>query len=128
MRFGYYVLTVVYCAGLFWLSSQSQPLEPIDLPDLDKVAHFILYGGLAAIVSVGLRRSPDATPPVVQFFVPAAFAITYGLTDELHQYFVPDRSFDPFDLIADAFGALTVQAALCFGLWKIPRRAVLGKP
>jgi VanZ family protein len=28
----------------------------------------------------------------------------YGLSDEIHQYFVPERSADPFDWMADAVG------------------------
>lgn len=34
------------------------------------------------------------------------FASLYGATDEVHQYFVPERSSDVLDWIADTVGAL----------------------
>ena len=33
-------------------------------------------------------------------------ATAYGATDELHQRYVPFRSSDPFDLLADGVGAM----------------------
>jgi len=32
-------------------------------------------------------------------------AAFYGMTDEIHQYFVPGRSADPWDWLADTVGA-----------------------
>ena len=32
-------------------------------------------------------------------------AVAYGITDEVHQHFVPGRHMDPFDLLTDAAGA-----------------------
>ena len=32
-------------------------------------------------------------------------AIAYGITDEVHQHFVPGRHMDPLDLLTDAVGA-----------------------
>jgi len=34
------------------------------------------------------------------------FTIIYGATDEIHQYFVPNRDSDVFDWLADVVGAL----------------------
>jgi len=39
------------------------------------------------------------------FWTAALFATLYGATDELHQYFVPTRTFDPADWLADAVDA-----------------------
>lgn len=38
----------------------------------------------------------------------AVFSIIYGFTDELHQFFVPDRSATVVDLIKDTFGVVVV--------------------
>jgi VanZ family protein len=41
----------------------------------------------------------------------------YGLADELHQYFVPQRCADPFDWVADTLGtAIGAIAVLAFSL------------
>jgi len=115
----YILLTVFYCAGIFYLSSKPDPVEMGPLfPGTDKVLHAVLYGGLAAVVSLGVRRSGNSPAPRVQFLAPIVFAGLYGLSDEIHQMFVPSRHFDPFDLIADVAGAVLVQSVL----WRWWRR------
>jgi VanZ family protein len=47
-------------------------------------------------------------------------AVAYGLSDELHQLFVPEREFDLKDLAADAIGAGATAVALW--TWSIIRR------
>ena len=34
------------------------------------------------------------------------FCIVYGISDEIHQIFVPSRSSDIFDVIADSIGSI----------------------
>ncbi|MCP4642451.1 MAG: VanZ family protein [bacterium] len=118
MKGRYIALTVVYCAGLFWLSSGPPPVD-VEAPfsGADKVVHMVLFGGLAAVVSVGIRWSGGCPRALVQYAVPVVFAALYGLSDEIHQLFVPGRDFDPLDIVADAAGAVLVQLAL-YGLWR----------
>lgn len=118
----YRLQTLLYCAAIFWLSSRedlpSDSLLP-DIPGIDKIIHAILYAGLAAVISIGLRRSNANLRPGFQFWLPILFVILYGASDELHQYFVPTRTADPFDLLADTVGACAIQFILCRALWKI---------
>ncbi len=86
---------------------------------MDKVAHGVMFGGLAATVAVGLRRSNDVILPWRLFLIPFFFAAFYGLTDEIHQLFVIDRTFEVLDIVADAAGALLVQVFLCRFCWRI---------
>lgn len=123
MKPRYYLLTGLYCAGIFWMSSQSlDELPRMPVSGLDKAAHMVLYGGLAAVVSLGIRRSGKPIQPVVQILAPAGFCLLYGLTDEIHQLFIPNRHFDLLDLVADAGGAAAVQAVLFGWCWKIKPR------
>lgn len=122
MKLRYILLTAAYCGAIFWLSSGPIPIE-VDMPiaSSDKLAHFVVYGGLAAIVSVGLRRSNERVSTRVQFLMPLVFASLYGVSDEIHQAFVPSREFDLFDMIADALGAAAMQVFLCkywWGIWR----------
>ncbi|HEX72879.1 MAG TPA: VanZ family protein [Candidatus Hydrogenedentes bacterium] len=122
----YWLLTLAYCAVIFWMSSR--PLEDfpeVETPGADKAVHMALYGGLTVIVSLGLRRSGRPVRPAVQFFAPIVFAAIYGVSDELHQILVPTRSFDLWDVVANTAGAVLAQCILCFGMWRMPLRIVL---
>ena len=44
------------------------------------------------------------------------FSTIYGVTDEGHQYFVPPRQTDVFDLMADAIGAAVSAGVLYAGI------------
>ena len=119
----YTIFLCLYCIALFFLSHQSDPPIPksalFSLPGIDKIAHVILYAGLAACLSIGLRNSNLTVRPWVQCFIPLIFAILYGLSDEVHQLFVPRRSFDWWDLCANAVGASIAQWVLCTKYWKL---------
>lgn len=122
MKPRYYILTALYCAAIFYLSSKSKPI-PMEMPfpGADKLAHFVLFGGLCAIVSIGILRSGKPRSLAFRLIVPIVFTCLYGLTDEFHQLYVPQRSFDPADLAADAAGAVVAQAAL-FIYWRVTCR------
>lgn len=123
----YALAIILYCAAIFVLSAQPKPPQPefaMKIPSIDKIAHAVIFGGLAGLVAVGLRRSNERLSPVAQFYAPILFTVLYGITDESHQLFVPKRSFDLWDLAADAFGAIVVQLLLCGYLWRsLPHRA-----
>lgn len=125
MKLRYVLLTAAYCAGIFWLSSRPIDIRPEwTFPGQDKLAHIFLYGGLAAVISVGLRRARRPAAPIVQFYFPIVFAVLYGISDEIHQLFVPSRSCDMMDALADLMGAAMTQWLLCFRYWRIPVRTV----
>ncbi len=120
MKIRYLLLTGAYCAFIFWLSHQPEPPQPdIEIPFADKAFHFVLFGGLAAVLSLGMQRSAHAGA-TRHLLVPVLFTVAYALTDEVHQLFIPLRNFDPWDLVADAAGAVVVHAALWRLLWKHP--------
>lgn len=103
-----YVPALLWAALLFFLSSRPS-LPPLfaDVPQSDKGVHACVYAVLAALLLRGARW-----PRGVQAWWAACSASVYGISDELHQYFVPGRSCDVFDWVADTTGA-----CLCVGLW-----------
>ncbi len=118
MRRPYYLAIALYCTFLFWMSHQSRPPgSQIDFEGADKMAHFIVYGILAALVSVGLHRAPKGNSALVRLYAPILFATLYGISDEIHQYFVPGRTFSILDMVADGIGAITAQS-LCLYFFK----------
>lgn len=45
--------------------------------------------------------------PQVKSYYLAIISIIYGITDEIHQYFIPYRWFDYKDIMYDSIGAIT---------------------
>ena len=101
MKFLYIAFSAAYCGFIFWLSHQSEPPKPdLDLPLADKAVHFALFGGLAALVSLGMHYSARAGTRA-HFFAPVLFALLYGVSDEVHQAFIPMRQPEVWDVVAD---------------------------
>ena len=101
----YWGPVVAYALLIFFLSSQSTPSRYIPgfFSDVsDKILHAIEYGLLAIL----LYRAFKHTVPTKRTMALSIFlAMAYGLSDELHQWFVPNREADIWDLLADGCGA-----------------------
>jgi VanZ family protein len=109
---------------IFSLSSLQDPPLPDDLSD--KSGHGLGYAVLGVTV---VRALAGGLPrPVTLRIGVTAVAITigYGVTDELHQSFVPGRSAEVADLYADGLGALAATIA-CWA-WGILRGRSGGSP
>jgi VanZ family protein len=82
------------------------------LPGQDKIVHLFEYGLLGFLVAWALQRRSDRPRSARAIFLGAVgFALLYGLSDEFHQSFVPARSVDAFDVLADLAGG-AIGAAL----------------
>ena len=108
----YGVLTLVYLACIFWLSSQSDIaiLENGPIGDTAaNLAHIPLYAGLAWC----WRRA--LSPADSRSWWPAAFTLlgcgVYAVLDEFHQSFVPGRDASIGDVGRDVIG---IAAMLLF--------------
>lgn len=108
-RFGLWVPVALYMAAIFYVSSLPEP-PPIPTGS-DKPLHLSAYFGLTIVViravAGGLARRIGIRTAVVALLI----AIGYGVTDEVHQMFVPGRSADVYDLLSDAAGAVAGTAA-----------------
>jgi len=101
----------LYALAIFVESSIRQvPAFPSGFTDKD--GHGLLYAGLALLV---LRATSGARWDGVTWRAAGAavaFAAVYGVTDEFHQWFVPGRTADVFDWIADCTGAIAGVAVV----------------
>ena len=102
---------VISLAGvIFYLSAQSHPEEQLPaflLEEVsDKVLHAVEYGILALLCYRAFRWA--AGPVVARQAVVLAIvtASVFGLTDEVHQLFVPFRESSWQDWLADMVGAV----------------------
>jgi VanZ family protein len=94
-----WVPAAAWAAFLFYMSSR--PTLPVELASgLDKLAHFAAYLVLGALLAYATSRT--GLHPAVAVMLGSL----YGASDEIHQSFVPGRTAEVGDWVADTFGAL----------------------
>ena len=105
-------LLIAYCILLFILTSL--PGNPASqTSQIDKLYHIVAYGLLSFILYLLLIFQNR-----IQFFkkFPATFTIVlttaFGLANELHQIFIPTRTFNKYDLLANLIGIIFTIGAL----------------
>jgi len=100
----FFTPATLYYAFIFYLSSRSYDIE-IDVLFLDKVIHLVEFALLGILLSFGYFMSLKSS-----LMIKAALTISSGILlgglDEFHQYFIPRRSLEFFDVVADAIGIL----------------------
>ncbi len=106
--------TLVYASSL----AKAKPAGP-DLFQFDKIAHFFVFGLLGTLWFRCLRIPFLNTRRWVVAFL---LVIAFGIVDEILQYFNPNRSFDPYDWVADAGGALV--GIFVYRDWSLYRRVL----
>jgi len=109
---------IVWCALIFWLSSINRiPTIKFFLPP-DKVAHTSFYFVLCWFSRRAFRfQNASDWLRKYSLLIAFLFATLYGVSDEIHQRFVPGRTFDYFDMLADATGAGIFVLALTVTTW-----------
>ena len=103
-----------YMAAIFNVSSLPQPLVP---PGGDKPWHLLAYLGLGVLTVRAVARGLGAWISWRAAVIAAAIAVGYAVTDEVHQMFVPGRSAQLSDLLADTMGVVA-GVSLCW-LWGV---------
>lgn len=102
----YWLPVVAYCGLIFILSSHPMPETVPPWPFKDKLLHLSAYAVLGALVLRALKHSSWRHHRVLIMGVSMMFAGLYGLSDEWHQYYVPYRSAEFGDLLADIVGGV----------------------
>jgi VanZ family protein len=110
---------VAYAAGIFIVSSISQPPS---LPQLvtDKDVHGGLYAAFALLILRAFARRWERVTLLTALGAIVA-TVVYGISDEFHQSFVPGRTSDIADVVADGVGA-TVAMGFAWLIARFVRR------
>ena len=92
---------LLWAAAVFFLSSRTVLIEMPSVLGWDKLQHCAAYavGGAAIAHALGAPAHRFA-------WAAALLGSLYGVSDEIHQYFVPGRSSDWRDWVADTVGVL----------------------
>ncbi len=120
-----------YAGLIFYVSSQPHPEThlPFVTHFSDKVLHAVEYAVLGALCYRALRGGRSDVWR--QYAVPAAILLTslYGMSDEVHQAFVPFRDSSWLDWVADTVGATVgvvgVRRFLPWGPQENSERAIM---
>ncbi|HEY0152734.1 MAG TPA: VanZ family protein [Longimicrobium sp.] len=109
------------CMAAIFVASARPTIRLPDVDNSDKMLHFAAYAGLGALLAYGGAASAAGRLPLI------AIGTLYGASDEVHQSFVPGRTPDLLDWVADTLGAIAgVLAAHRFFSRRRARAAVPG--
>lgn len=115
---------ILWIALIFYLSSLSRPPQPpeevggIAFP-WDVIGHFVEYGVLSVLA---YRVWRGRYSPGWAYTIALVFCIAYGILDEVHQSYVPQRDASAVDVMVDSQGAAAFLAVVrLWGLRKGPR-------
>ena len=94
-------------AGAIWLASTMTlgDVPVLRLPLADKAAHLGIYGVLGFLAAGALRTLRPMPSRWAAGHGAVLIAALWGWIDEIHQFFVPGRTTEPLDLLADVVGA-----------------------
>jgi len=98
---------IIYCGLIFIQSSYSSYDGLPEFGGADKLWHFCAYAALGALFYRAFSNTPIINLKVRQIIlVSIVCASLYGLSDEIHQYFIPSRQASLADWGADVFGSI----------------------
>ena len=107
------LLALAWMAVLFYLSHQPTLETPALFPGQDKLFHALAYGVLGFLLLGSLVPATDGFTSI-QIRSSILIASLYGISDEFHQYFIPGRSSDAWDWVADTLGAVIAVSLLAW--------------
>jgi len=106
-NFKYKIPAILYSVLIFGISSIPQAKLPrLDILNFDKLNHLIEYTFYA--MTLFLAFSNAKSEKIIKYagLLTILTGLLFGITDEIHQIFVPGREFSMFDYAADTLGIL----------------------
>lgn len=105
--FVYYWLPVIlYCLLIFIQSSYPATQSLPSIPHMDKLAHAGAYALLGFLIFRVFQSTRIQKSAVLLVIFSALASSLYGISDEIHQHFVPSRTADIMDVLADVAGSV----------------------
>ena len=104
--FAYWLPVLLYGLLIFIQSSRPSPDITPDWPLMDKVLHFVAYAVLGALLVRAFNTTGIKHNLKLIFILSVLLSSLYGISDEIHQHFVPFRTADAMDALSDIFGSI----------------------
>ena len=97
---------IIYSGIIYFVSAMPNLKAPGDQLNLDKVIHFGEYMPLGFLISRALNKTNQGLSSKSLLMVTLILTIFHAMGDEFHQSFVPGRSSDWHDALADSIGGM----------------------
>lgn len=117
----YWLPVALYISLIFYVSSLTQPPDPLQFSGADKFYHLGEYGLFSLLVGRAIRKSLSPYSMLGASVMTLALVMIVGSADEYYQSFVPGRDSSLLDWGADALAAVMAQALL-WQFWKKGKR------
>lgn len=119
MFFRYNLVTILWALFLLLITLTPGNAMPttgnFTVPHSDKVVHFVGFGILAFLMSRGFKKQYSKIWLRNHYILCSlVLAISFGIIIEIFQLYIPDRSFDLFDIVANTTGVLAGLGTLYF--------------
>ncbi len=101
-----WILLIIYSVLIFIFSSRPEVGVEQYFYGQDKVMHFLIYGIHAFLCLVALSDK-ILILKLFHYFLALAFSVSYGIFNEIYQYFIPEREFSFGDILANGLGIIT---------------------
>jgi len=104
----YWLPLLILCAAIIWQSSFPSLQKEALFPHQDKLLHLTAYGLMAFLAARAFDRERPGAGRSKLFktrIFAMGFTILFGLSDEIHQAFVPGRFASIWDWFADVLGS-----------------------
>ena len=102
----YWLPVLVYCAAIFIQSSFPTARQLPQWSGLDKLLHAAAYALLGFLFFRALAAGRHDKSRNILLIISILFTSLYGISDEIHQSFVPGRSAEVADVLADLAGGI----------------------
>ena len=102
----FWILLIVYSIVIFIFSSRPEVGVEQYFYGQDKVIHFLTYGIHAFLCLITLCDRILSLKSI-QYFLALILSFSYGIFNEIYQYFIPEREFSFGDILANSLGIIT---------------------
>jgi VanZ family protein len=108
---------------LFTLTSWPSPPQVAvlsSIPDFDKFVHVTLYALVTFWLYLSVRWPGRPGFSIARVLAVVGAMAVWAIADETHQYWIPGRSMEGWDVAADVTGAVAgaILASAASGLWR----------
>jgi len=100
------MLLIVYSILIFIFSSRPEVGVEQLFYGQDKVMHFFTYG-IQAFLCLAALSDKTLLLKLFHYFLALIFSVSYGIFNEIYQYFIPEREFSLGDILANSLGIIT---------------------